>query len=53
MKVREGKSSHAEGRRLGGWGVTEVDEDKKRWIYQDDREAVRRGRESVVFARKG
>ncbi|RMZ92399.1 hypothetical protein DV736_g375, partial [Chaetothyriales sp. CBS 134916] len=24
------------GRRVGGWGVVEVDEDKRRWIYKDD-----------------
>ena len=24
------------GRRVGGWGVVEVNEDKRRWIYEDD-----------------
>ena len=24
------------GRRIGGWGVVEVDEDKRRWVYADD-----------------
>jgi hypothetical protein len=24
------------GRRVGGWGVVEVDDDKRRWIYADD-----------------
>jgi len=45
MKVRENTSVHAEGRRVGGWGVVEVDEDKRRWIYQDDPEGARRLRE--------
>ena len=36
MKEREGRSFLAEGRRVGGWGVVEVDDDKKRWIYADD-----------------
>ncbi|KAL8715805.1 MAG: hypothetical protein Q9220_000472 [cf. Caloplaca sp. 1 TL-2023] len=30
MKAREQESVHAEGRRVGGWGVVEVDEDKRR-----------------------
>lgn len=36
MKERESVSTHAEGRRAGGLGVVEVDDDKRRWIYQDD-----------------
>jgi hypothetical protein len=36
MKERENEPVHAEGRRVGGWGVVEVDEDKRRWIYGDD-----------------
>ena len=38
MKQREKPPiPHVEGsRRVGGWGVVEVDEDKKRWIYEDD-----------------
>ncbi|MCJ1397451.1 hypothetical protein MMC11_000644 [Xylographa trunciseda] len=42
MKVREALSSTAEGKRLGGWGVVEVDEEKRRWIYDDDGEGLRR-----------
>ncbi|KAL8839184.1 MAG: hypothetical protein Q9170_001833 [Blastenia crenularia] len=45
MKERENESLTAEGRRVGGWGVVEVDEDKRRWIYQDDKEGGRRARE--------
>ena len=45
MKERENKTVHAGGRRLGGWGVVEVDEDKRRWIYADDPEAAKRLRE--------
>lgn len=36
MKERENISTHAEGRRAGGLGAVEVDDDKRRWIYQDD-----------------
>lgn len=45
MKEREGQNMQTEGRRVGGWGVVEVDEDKRRWIYDDDPQAARRLRE--------
>lgn len=47
MKVREqGKESYEMGgRRVGGWGTVEIDEDKRRWIYDDDPEALRKLRE--------
>jgi hypothetical protein len=30
------------GRRVGGWGVVEVGDDKRRWIYADDPEGLRK-----------
>ncbi|PTU24402.1 hypothetical protein P175DRAFT_0497535 [Aspergillus ochraceoroseus IBT 24754] len=33
------------GRRAGGWGVVEVNEDHRRWIYADDAEGLRRLKE--------
>lgn len=38
MKEREPQHLHhvEGGRRVGGWGVVEVDADKRRWIYDDD-----------------
>ena len=45
MKARENNSVHAEGKRVGSWGVVEVDEDKRRWIYQDDSAGARKLRE--------
>ena len=36
MKERESVSTQTEGRRVGGLGVVEVDDDKRRWIYRDD-----------------
>ena len=53
MKEREKVSSHADGRRLGGWGVVEVDEDKRRWIYKDDLDGARKLREREAWDRKG
>ncbi|KAL4895021.1 eukaryotic membrane protein family-domain-containing protein [Aspergillus ambiguus] len=29
-------------RRVGGWGVVEVNDDQRRWIYVDDQEGLRR-----------
>lgn len=52
MKERENTSSHADGRRVGGWGVVEVDEDKRRWVYKDDPDAARKLREREREARE-
>ena len=52
MKERENVSIHAEGRRVGGWGVVEVDEDKRRWIYADDPDGARRLREREARERE-
>ena len=41
MKQRESISIDADGRRIGGLEVVEVDEDKRRWIYADDPEGAR------------
>ena len=43
MKEREKESIyHVDGgRRVGGWGVVEVNEDKRRWIYEDDPSGLR------------
>lgn len=47
MKVQEHKkqSFDTQGRRVGGWGAVEVDEDKRRWIYEDDPEGLKNLRE--------
>lgn len=52
MKERENASTHADGRRVGGWGVVEVDEDKRRWIYKDDPDGARKLREREREARE-
>ncbi|ERF69469.1 hypothetical protein EPUS_07284 [Endocarpon pusillum Z07020] len=47
MKTREKNPIHhvEGGRRVGGWGVVEVDDDKRRWIYEDDAEGARQLKE--------
>ncbi len=52
MKERENTSAHADGRRVGGWGVVEVDEDKRRWIYNDDPDGANKLRERERDARE-
>lgn len=41
-------SVHADGKRVGGWGVVEVGEDKRRWIYSDDPDGARQLREKEM-----
>ncbi|KAI9660303.1 MAG: hypothetical protein M1829_006505 [Trizodia sp. TS-e1964] len=45
MRERQKQATSTTGRRLGGWGVVEVDEEKRRWIYQDDPEGLQNLRE--------
>lgn len=45
MKERERMSVETGGKRIGGWGVVDVDEEKRRWIYHDDPDALRNLRE--------
>lgn len=52
MKERERQATTTEGRRVGGWGVVEVNEDKRRWIYEDDPDGLRDLREREERGRK-
>lgn len=45
MQEREKQGFDTQGRRVGGWGAVEVDEDKRRWIYEDDPDGLRNLRE--------
>lgn len=40
-------------RRVGGWGVVEVNEDKRRWIYADDPEGLKRLKAKEEKEKKG
>lgn len=42
---KEKENFNTEGKRLGSWGMTELDDDKKRWIYDDERDTLRVMRE--------
>lgn len=52
MKERERESCDAQGKRVGGWGVVEVGEEKRRWIYEDDPDGLRTLREKEERGRK-
>ena len=43
MKEREKTSVHdvEGGNGVGGWGIVEVDENKRRWIYEDDADGLK------------
>ncbi|PVI05065.1 DUF747-domain-containing protein [Periconia macrospinosa] len=45
MKERERASVDVTGKYVGGWGVVGVDEEKRKWIYNDDPEGLKRLRE--------
>jgi hypothetical protein len=50
MKEREKTSIHdvEGGKRVGGWGVVEVDETKRRWICEDDADGLKALKEREV-----
>ena len=52
MKERERQIVDAHGKRIGGWGVVEVNEDKRRWIYEDDPNGLRELRDREERGRK-
>ena len=52
MKERERQITTTDGRRVGGWGSVEVNEDKRRWIYADDPDGLREMREKEERGRK-
>ncbi|KAJ4308496.1 hypothetical protein N0V94_009330 [Neodidymelliopsis sp. IMI 364377] len=45
MKEREMMNVETGGKRIGGWGVVDVDEEKRRYIHHDDPEGLRSLRE--------
>lgn len=49
----EKESYDAKGKRVGGYGQVEVGEDRRRWIFADDPEGLKRAREKEKKAEKG
>jgi hypothetical protein len=52
MKTQEHTSYDTGGRRLGGWGVVEMDEAKRRWFYDDDPDALKKLRDKERAAKE-
>ncbi|KAF2020875.1 DUF747-domain-containing protein [Aaosphaeria arxii CBS 175.79] len=52
MHTREKLNVETGGKRIGGWGVVDVSEDQRRWIYNDDPEGLRAMRERDERQRK-
>lgn len=52
MAEREKLSVETGGKRIGGWGVVDIDEEKRRSIYDDDPDALRRLKERDEKSRK-
>ncbi|KAF2494823.1 DUF747-domain-containing protein [Lophium mytilinum] len=52
MKERERMGVDTKGKRVGGWGVVEVEEEKRRWIYADDPEGLKALRERDAKGRE-
>ncbi|KAF2023943.1 DUF747-domain-containing protein [Setomelanomma holmii] len=52
MQEREMMNVETGGKRIGGWGVVDVDEEKRRMIYDDDPETLKRLRDRDEKARK-
>jgi hypothetical protein len=52
MQEREMMNVETGGKRIGGWGVVDVEEDKRRHIYDDDPETLKRLRERDEKAKK-
>ncbi|KAF1940597.1 DUF747-domain-containing protein [Clathrospora elynae] len=52
MQEREMMNVETGGKRIGGWGVVDVDDEKRKHIYDDDPEALKRLRERDGKGRK-
>ncbi|KAF2744109.1 DUF747-domain-containing protein, partial [Sporormia fimetaria CBS 119925] len=52
MKEREKLDTETGGKRIGGFGLVDVDEEKRRWIYNDDPDALKRLREKDESGKK-
>ncbi|KAF3050445.1 hypothetical protein E8E11_009275 [Didymella keratinophila] len=52
MREREMMNVETGGKRIGGWGVVDVDEEKRRYIHNDDPEGLRSSRERDEKAKK-
>jgi hypothetical protein len=52
MQEREMLNVETGGKRIGGWGVVDVDEEKRKLIYDDDPETLKKLRDRDEKAKK-
>lgn len=52
MKKREYQSYDTEGKRIGGWGLVELGDEKRRHIFEDDPETLRKLKEKERIAQE-
>ncbi|KAF2760267.1 DUF747-domain-containing protein [Pseudovirgaria hyperparasitica] len=52
MKEKERLAVDTGGKRIGGWGVVEVDDDKRRWVYVEDKEGLQKLRDRDARVRE-
>ncbi|KAF4632980.1 hypothetical protein G7Y89_g5149 [Cudoniella acicularis] len=52
MKKREHQNYDSEGKRIGSWGMVEMEEEKRRHIFEDDPETLKRLREKERLAKE-
>lgn len=52
MKTREHQSYDTESKRLGSWGMTELDDEKRRHIFEDDPETFRKLKEKEKLGKE-
>lgn len=52
MKKREQQNYDMEGRRIGGWGMVELEDEKRRYFFEDDPETLRKLKEKERLAKE-
>lgn len=52
MKSREHQTYNTEGKRIGSWGMVEMEEDKRRHIFADDPETLKKLRDKEKIAKE-
>ncbi|TVY47879.1 Endoplasmic reticulum membrane protein [Lachnellula occidentalis] len=52
MKTREHQNYDMDGKRIGGWGMVELEEEKRRYFFEDDPETLKKLKEKERLAKE-
>ncbi|TVY86975.1 Endoplasmic reticulum membrane protein 65 [Lachnellula willkommii] len=52
MKKREHQNYDMDGKRIGGWGMVELEEEKRRYFFEDDPETLKKLKEKERLAKE-